>query len=153
MTRLKKTAEGITASCPECGCDTAWARSADDPHCTQCGHLLWYRQRETGGVVFLDVIPTQIPGPEDVVQCCKSVLRSGPRRVVVNLSALDFATSEFVARLIMLHKEAHRAEIRLLLCGLSPLVREIFSRTRLDELFDIVDDETCGSGRFHAEAC
>jgi anti-anti-sigma factor len=62
-------------------------------------------------------------------------------QIVVNLSELDLVTSGFLAGLVGLWKRARSDRGKLVLCGLRPVVREVFAYTRLDELFEIRDDE------------
>jgi anti-sigma B factor antagonist len=88
-------------------------------------------------------MPDRRPEYQDIQDLCQSLLRSDRvPRVVVNLSELDMNDSAFLARLITLKKAMHSARGKLVLYGLRPFMREIFTYTRLDKFFDIYQRET-----------
>ena len=74
--------------------------------------------------------------------------RANCRSLCVDLSNLDIVNSDMLSKLIVLQRRLKQKEGTLLLCGLSPHVREIFGWTRLDRFFEIKEDE-----RQDAAAC
>jgi len=57
--------------------------------------------------------------------------------VVVNFNNVEFVSSTFLNRLILLRKSVHAADGRLTLCGLNPVIQEIFEACKLDSLFGL----------------
>ena len=63
------------------------------------------------------------------------------RKIVLNLSHIEFLFSESVGLLVGLEKRVKHSECELRLCNLRPNVRETLEITQLQELFEIYDDE------------
>jgi anti-anti-sigma factor len=100
----------------------------------------WYRKSRIDGAVVLSLAPEELPEDHEVQFLARSLGRTGGiPRAVVDLSHFDIISSSWMARLLLLRKRIEAAKGRLVLCGLSPLVRETFSYTRLDTLFEILD--------------
>ena len=59
----------------------------------------------------------------------------------VDCSNLQLLNSEMLSKLIVLHRRLKHKEGKLILCGLCPEVREVLSWTKLDQLFEIKEDE------------
>lgn len=59
------------------------------------------------------------------------------RNVILDLSLVDFVSSEGLGKLVALYKKLAARNSRLTLCGLCPEVREVFAVTNLDSLFAI----------------
>jgi anti-anti-sigma factor len=94
------------------------------------------------GVAVLDVVPERTPEDADAVRMGGALVgSSGSPRVVVDLSRLDVISSPLLAKLITLNRRILRAEGRLILCGMQSFVRDTFASTKLDQLFEICDDE------------
>jgi len=68
------------------------------------------------------------------------VWSDGHETVFCDLSALDRVSSSFVARMLTLNRRLRSARCRFLLCGMGPVVREVFCRLGLERLFEIVDE-------------
>ena len=75
--------------------------------------------------------------------------------MLLNLSGIRYLSSSMLVRLINLQKtEVVQSEGQLVLCCLTPVMRDTFRVSRLDRLFEIFDDEAaalesfweCGSG-------
>jgi anti-anti-sigma regulatory factor len=145
---LKKDAlEYAVTCCPNCSCPVPfWQRVTNaDPHCPQCGFLLWCRKRTVNDVVVLDATPGRTPGVEDIESLCNSIVWPNHiPRVLVNLGDLEHVTSGFLAGLITLGRYLNNAGGALVLCSLCPLVRTVFHRTHVDTLFAISRDEEEG---------
>lgn len=59
-------------------------------------------------------------------------------RIVVDLTAITLITTPGLGALVAVQKFCREHSIRLVLCGLSPYVREIFDLTRLSTIFEVV---------------
>ncbi len=57
------------------------------------------------------------------------------------MSRFDRINSLLLAKLIVLSRRIKRAKGKLVLCGLQEFIRETFASTKLDTLFEIVEDE------------
>jgi anti-anti-sigma factor len=60
-------------------------------------------------------------------------------RMTLDLSQLVAVHSSFLAALVVIKKRVQASGGTLCLCGLQPIVREIFEQIRFDKVFDIVD--------------
>ncbi len=65
------------------------------------------------------------------------VVERRPRRIVLDLTAVQYMDSSGVASLVKLLSSTRRQNIELKLCGMAPRVKSIFEITRLDTVFDI----------------
>ena len=111
-----------------------------DHDCPSCGSSVWCFQREHGDGVVLEVLPGRTPALEDIDRLTQTLLHShNVPHVTVDLSALDIVNSALVAMLVLLNKRIRAAGGTLQLCELTPVVREIFYRFKLDTFFDIVE--------------
>jgi anti-sigma B factor antagonist len=63
--------------------------------------------------------------------------RPGSSRIVVSFHNVEFISSTFLNRMILLRRSVLAAEGKLVLCGLNPVIKEIFEASRLDDLFDL----------------
>ncbi len=61
------------------------------------------------------------------------------RRVVIDLSRLDTISTLLLARLVFLNKRVKPVMGRLIVCAVSPIIREILRRMHIDTLFDVLD--------------
>jgi anti-anti-sigma factor len=61
--------------------------------------------------------------------------------VTLDLSQLEVMNSSFLAALVMFKRGLQASGSTLLLCGLRPIVRQIFDRLRFDRFFDIVKND------------
>jgi anti-anti-sigma factor len=111
-----------------------------DHDCPSCGSSVWCFQREHFDEVVLEVLPGRAPALEDINRLTQTLLKShNVPHVTVDLSALDIVNSALVAMLVLLNKRVRAAGGTLQLCGLNPVVHEIFCRFKLDTLFDIAE--------------
>ena len=63
------------------------------------------------------------------------------KKLVLNLSSVDFLSSAALGKLITLDKKVKAQGGALKLCNIRPEIYEVFAITRLDRLFDIKTDE------------
>jgi anti-anti-sigma factor len=65
---------------------------------------------------------------------------SEPRKLLLDLSRVEFANASFNAKMIWLLQRRKRAGGRLILCGLTEYVVEVFRITQLERVFEIHPD-------------
>ncbi len=65
----------------------------------------------------------------------------GDPKLLLNFADVDFLSSAALGKLITLDKKLKQSGGQLVLCDIRPEIQEVFAITRLDRLFDIVDDE------------
>lgn len=59
----------------------------------------------------------------------------GCRRLAVNFEIVTLITSAALGKFISLHRNLHRREGRLVLCGVAGMVQDVLDATRLNEYF------------------
>ena len=69
------------------------------------------------------------------------VERDKRKRLLLNFSNVEFLSSAALNKLIILDKKVKTNQGKLKLCNLRPEILEVFAITRLNQLFDIADDE------------
>jgi anti-sigma B factor antagonist len=72
----------------------------------------------------------------------------GGRKLLLNLSSVDFLSSAALGKLITLDKKARARGGTLKLSNICPELLQIFTVTRLDRLFDIEKDEAAALAAF-----
>jgi anti-anti-sigma factor len=80
---------------------------------------------------------------EGVVEARRAILEAigaGAPRIAIDLTGVEYVSSAGVGMLVSMLKRCHQNGLELALAGLSPDVRELFSLTRLDEVFPIATD-------------
>ncbi|NLF68826.1 MAG: STAS domain-containing protein [Candidatus Anammoximicrobium sp.] len=142
--REKHPGDQTTYRCPVCnhGLTHEPPMPRFDAPCSECGCHIWCRLRLSSGETVLEALPGRTPEPWDVDQVVESLIRrNAVTRVMMDLGRLDLVDSAFVARLLGMQKRIRASGGHLLLCGLCPVVREMFEHLRLDRAFEIVDQE------------
>lgn len=69
------------------------------------------------------------------------VEQCGFRKVVLNMSSVEYFTSSVVGKLITLHRKLHRSDGLLCLCALTNGVHDVLSASRLLTYFVFSDTE------------
>jgi anti-sigma B factor antagonist len=72
----------------------------------------------------------------------------GRRKILLNFSNVEFMSSAALGKLIRLHQRLQQAGGKLVLCGISGSIMEIFVITKLDKMLTIVKDEQTGLNSF-----
>jgi len=65
----------------------------------------------------------------------------GNRRIVVNLSAVDYMSSAGLRVLLAAMKRLKKADGNLVLCAMKPFVQEVFDLTGFSRIFTICESE------------
>ena len=61
------------------------------------------------------------------------------RKVVLNLSAVEYVTSSFLGKMITLHRKLHRKEGKLVICHVHGGVADVMRTSRLLDYFHVTD--------------
>lgn len=143
MTPESSIPEDSTNQCSVCGQEVTVDSSnpSNANRCLLCGHMVWFRKQQMEQLVILNLMPTMDPEHASFELVGEWLIRpDAPSRVVINFSSVDFVSSTFLGRLLALHKKLTRADRKLALSGLNQVVREIFQITKLENLFEFLDD-------------
>ena len=107
-----------------------------------CSAPLWCRRRLPGTETILEVLPERTPEPWEAKQLVGSLIARNPHALVrMDLSQSQIVDSAFVARLISMNRSIRGAGGRFVLRGMCSTIREVFAQLRLDQAFEIVEDE------------
>jgi anti-sigma B factor antagonist len=79
-----------------------------------------------------------------------SLVEDGPRNLLLNFTNVDFLSSAALGKLISLHKKVERAGGVLKLSNIKPEIYDVFKITRLNEKFDIKDEQEDALAEFAA---
>jgi anti-sigma B factor antagonist len=70
------------------------------------------------------------------------------RKLLLNFGNVEYMSSAALGKLITLHKKLTGVRGKLILCGISPQIFEVFAITKLDKIFKIVKDYDTGLTSF-----
>ena len=117
--------------------------------CPKCGHVFWFRIRTADSVTILDAISGKVAINQQLDKLSEVLIRDGGTpKVILNLADIQFVSSSFIAGLVALHRRIRAAEGRMVLCGLSPVVRETLNGAKLDKLLNLAANEQEALGSF-----
>ena len=132
--------------CSLCGCLLP-PQSRDSGSCSWCGYGLWFRTRTSGSFIIVDLTADMNPeqaAVDNLAELLTQTIRLP--RLLLNMKEIDFVTSTFLNRLLVLRRKIQDARGRLLLCNLNPVIQEIFEVNKLGSLFDVVHSESDALG-------
>jgi len=69
------------------------------------------------------------------------VEEDGRKRIVLDFSNVEYLSSAALGKLITLDKKAKSAGGKLRLCSIRPDIYEVFAITKLNQVFDIKEDQ------------
>lgn len=101
-------------------------------------------QDQVGDVTIIRFMVKRMLDAGAIEGRCRDILSSPPKcgpSLVLDFSRVEFISSAVLNKLIVLDRTTQEMGGRLVLCGLSRSLRDLFSMTRLDQVFLIVDDE------------
>jgi anti-anti-sigma factor len=99
--------------------------------------------RTSEGVTVVDVITGKVATNQDIQRVTQAFLaRGNPPRIILNLTGVQLVSSSFIAGLIALNRRLNDAQGKLVLCDLSPIVRETLAGAKLDRILTVCDTET-----------
>jgi anti-sigma B factor antagonist len=81
-------------------------------------------------------------------QLFRLVKEMGETKLVLCFRDVKYMSSAMVGQLVKLHKKVAKAKGRLILCGFSPILREVFRISQLDRLLEIQENEQLALDQF-----
>jgi anti-sigma B factor antagonist len=107
-------------------------------------------QRETEGIVILDLKGRLVLGPEDVAlrQRLQTLREAGDINVALNLKYVSDLDTSALGTLVYCATKFREAGGRLVLLNLSPSHSELSNTVRLNTAFDIYPDEVAALNSF-----
>ncbi len=104
------------------------------------------RVSEVGDVTIVHFVDNRITeelGIQEIGQeLVDLVEREGRNKLILNFSGVGFMSSAALGKLITLSKKVKARNGKLRLCAIRPEIREVFTITKLDRLFEIYDTES-----------
>ena len=64
------------------------------------------------------------------------------RKIILDVSAVQFLSSSMIGALIALHKKSQAIKGKVVICGLRPKLKEIFKVMKLQKILSFADTET-----------
>ena len=103
----------------------------------------FFQADTSSGSVVATFFPGRLDEEHNVEELVQSLFQLidqyGYRRVALDLTQTSFVTSAVLGKLITLHRRLHRADGRLVLCGLQQPVETVMRRSNLLNYFQVVD--------------
>jgi anti-sigma B factor antagonist len=154
MSRSFEAPETIPYRCPACGTPlgTESPPAAEAP-CAHCGKPLWFVHKELNPLTIIHFAAGRILKDAEF-QTLREFLfsRSPSPRVILNLDNCQYFSDTTLAGFILLYKKLAAAQGQLKICGLRSPMLDVFKLARLDQLFDIYDDERSALAGFEKPA-
>jgi anti-sigma B factor antagonist len=114
-------------------------------------HPAYFDVREDGDVMVACVTVPQLTEEENIEQMGQEffslVGQYECRRLVVDLSRVEYATSAALGKLITLHRRLHRSNGQLVLCGISGTLADILTASRLIDYFSVAENADQAAAR------
>lgn len=108
---------------------------------------VYFTIEERGAIVVVKIIRASLSEEDNIEhlgqELAMLVDQFGCRLLVANFELVTLITSAALGKFIALHRNLHRREGRLALCGVMDMMAEVLSATKLDEYFRVavtVDD-------------
>ena len=104
------------------------------------------------GIMIVSIVDTELLAEEVIqevgAQLFPLVDEQGLDRLVLSFREVRYMSSAMIGQLMKLHKKVLKAQGRLILCGFSPDIREVFRISNLDRLLEIVENERSALDKF-----
>jgi len=100
--------------------------------------------KQVGDVAVLHLVANKLDSTSfDVLtrKLYRLIDREGCKKIVLNLSDIEYFFSESVGLLVSIKKRVSQSGCDLRLCSLRPAVQDTLNLMQLDDLFEICDDE------------
>lgn len=103
------------------------------------------RLESIDGVTVVSFVESKIVSEESIQEVGEQLYSlvddEGHRQILLNFSNVQYMSSAALGKLINLKKKAAAAGGTLKLCCIHPELKVVFKITRLDQVFDIHDEE------------
>jgi anti-anti-sigma factor len=119
-------------------------------------HPAYFDVRDDGGVAVARVTVPQLTEEENIEQMGQEFFsligQYECRRLVVDLSRVEYATSAALGKLITLHRRMHRSDGQLVLCGVTGTLADVLTTSRLMDYFNVAEDTEQATARLRVDA-
>ena len=109
------------------------------------------RLETVDGVTVVSFVDSKIVA-EDAIQevgdQLYSLVDEGHKKILLNFGNVQYLSSAALGKLINMKKKVGGASGKLKLCCIHPELKVVFKITRLDQVFEIYDDEDQALGKF-----
>lgn len=96
--------------------------------------------RDEDGYRIIELTGQFVGGDEtDVLQALLLDAANNEAKVLINMTDVSFANSSFLSALLSAHARITRRGNQLIVAGMSPLVAQVFTITKLDLIFTVFD--------------
>lgn len=111
-------------------------------------------QRSAGGVVIFELHGRLVyeEGDEVLRDCVSSLIRTGPRSLLVDLQDVNYVDSAGIGAIVEAYLKLTRRGGELKLLAPSDHVRHVLDITRLTTILEVYDEEAAALRTFHAPA-
>ncbi len=110
------------------------------------------RLESVDGVTVVSFVDTKIVTEENIQevgdQLYSLVEQEGHKQLLLNFGNVQYLSSAALGKLINLKKKVGAVKGKLKLCCIHPDLKEVFKITRLDQVFEIYDEEQTGLDKF-----
>jgi anti-sigma B factor antagonist len=107
------------------------------------------------GVTVIRFVDHKILDPVNIQELAEELFslveEDDHNQLLLNFADVDFLSSAALNKLISLNNKVQRAQQQLKICSLRPEIYEVFVITRLNQMFEIKDDEASAIAEFKAE--
>lgn len=112
--------------------------------------------REQGDITILMSPDRKILDNQQIQDMAQEIFdlieKENRKRILFNFRGVDFMSSLFLQKLIVIDKKLKRSNGRIVFCEMKPEIYEVFVITRLSQLFYISDNEEDGIAALSAAA-
>ena len=113
------------------------------------GRLQVQERGDVTVVGFLDKKILDESNIEEIGRQLFEIVEKHPQiKLLVNFANVQYLSSAALGKLITLNKRVAEGNGKLVLCSIRPQIYEVFKITKLNRIFDIVDDEATALARF-----
>jgi anti-sigma B factor antagonist len=106
-------------------------------------HPRHFEVAEKDGQVVVTFLVSHINDEENIEELGHEVFalvdQFGFRKVALSMGNVEYITSSVVGKIITMHRKLHRLDGQLIICDLTPGVREILSASRLLSYFSVAE--------------
>ena len=144
MSEASPTPERIPDRCPACGkqVNTEPLPPIAETPCPNCGKPLWFIYEQVADVIVINFSPGRILNDAEFQSLREFLFAQNPApKVILNLLNCPYFSDTTLAGFIVLYKKLAEAHGKLKICCLRSPMLDVFKLARLDQLFDIYDEE------------
>ncbi|HMB04919.1 MAG TPA: STAS domain-containing protein [Isosphaeraceae bacterium] len=104
------------------------------------------------GITLVSIVEGDLLAEDVIQEVGEQLLRlvevMGEAKLVISFRDVRYMSSAMVGQLVKLRKKVAKAKGRMILCGFSPVLREVFRISQLDRLLEIQENEQLALDRF-----